>query len=90
MFYITVGNLGLFYNVVTEKIVAQQEIQVFKKEKVGLDLIPRKILKLVFQFNNCLFFLFLIRAQISIGFTANADGTKDSSLLKVKQKTSLF
>ena len=42
MLNINVVHLGLFYNMVPEKTVAQQEIEGLKKEKVGLDLIPRK------------------------------------------------
>ena len=75
---------------IPEKTVAQQEIEGFKIEKVGLHSISIKSFKAWdFQFDNRFSFF---RARISIAFAANADGTKKNSSLfywEIK-KTSLF
>ena len=59
MLSINVVNLGLFYNLVPEKTVAQKEIEGVKKEKAGLDSIPVKSFSAWnFQYSNNVYYSF--------------------------------
>ena len=82
-------NLGIFYNVITEKTDAQQEIEGFEKEKVGLDSIPTKSFNAwSFHFNGRIPFLFRHRSLLPSRPMRMV--MINATFLLVKQKTSLF